>query len=110
MVLTLTVAAADCIEGEDFFNTPGAKVAAADAIRHRDQEKRNEGIRAEMARLHVAFRYAYFFYFKAKGDLAAAEGKLAALEALLCADQGQQVKITGQVRNEGDVLNESSAD
>ena len=89
----------NCAGCEGPLATPTAKVAAADALRHRDQEERNEGLLQEMSRQRIMFKLAFYAAAKAKGELTAMEGKVAALEALLKADQGQQVKISGQVRD-----------
>ena len=58
-----------------------------DARRWRDQERRNEGLRTELSRQRAAFKAAYDAHMAAIAKRAAAEGALAAVEALLEAER-----------------------
>ncbi|GBF94508.1 hypothetical protein Rsub_07042 [Raphidocelis subcapitata] len=64
---------------------PGAR--RGDARRWRDQERRNEGLRAELSRQRAAFKAAYDAHMAATAKRAGAEGALAAVEALLEAER-----------------------
>ncbi|KAI8469680.1 MAG: hypothetical protein J3K34DRAFT_512435 [Monoraphidium minutum] len=58
-----------------------------DARRWRDQERRNEGLREELARQRVAFKDAYDNLMAAAVQQAGAEGALSAVESLIQAER-----------------------
>ena len=65
----------------------GGGDAGGDAERWRDQERRNEGLREELARQRAAFKVAHAAHAAAVARRAGAEGALAAVEALVAAER-----------------------